>query len=119
MVIGGYAVLYHAHARFTEDIDIVVGVDASYLENILKAVSGKFIPRIENPKAFVNQTNVLPLSEAENEVRVDLIFSFLEFERNAIARSDKASIEQQTISIVTAEDLIIYKILAGRAREHR
>src|SRR5699024_760308 len=117
MIIGGYAVLYHGHARFTEDIDIVVGVDASYLENILEAVSGKFLSRTENTKAFVRQTNVLPLLEAEDEVRVDLIFSFLEFERNAIIRSDKTSIEQQTINIVKAEDLIVYKILAGRARD--
>lgn len=117
MVIGGYAVLYHAHARFTEDIDIVLGVDASHLKNILDAVSGKFSSRADDPKTFVEKTNVLPLLGIENEVRVDLIFSFLKFERTAIARSDNALVEQQTINIVRAEDLIVYKILAGRARD--
>lgn len=53
MVIGGYAVLYHGHARFTEDIDIVLGIDVSQLKKVLKAVSSKFICRPENPEEFV------------------------------------------------------------------
>ena len=117
MVIGGYAVLYHAHARFTEDIDIVLGVDVSHLDSVLEAVKAEFLPRPENPEEFVGQTNVLPLLEREDEIRVDLIFSFLEFERDAIAYSDKAKVEGHTINIVRAEDLIVYKLLAGRARD--
>lgn len=117
MVICGYAVLYHGHAHFTEDIDIVLGIDANHLNSVIEAVSGKFLPRPKNPEQFVRQTNVLPLLEKDDKIRVDLIFSFLEFERNAIAHSDSALVDEQTVNIVRAEDLIVYKILASRPRD--
>lgn len=117
MVIGGYAVLYHAHARFTEDIDIVLGVDIDELDNVLKVVSDNFIPSSENPEEFVKQTNVLPILEKESGIRIDLIFSFLPFERKAIEHSISTFVEDQSVNIIRADELIIYKLLAGRPRD--
>ncbi len=116
-IIGGYAVLFHGEARFTEDIDIVLGMDASQLEAVLLAVSGRFEPRTENTESFVYKTNVLPLISLENRVHVDLVFSFIEFERKAIKRSVSTEVNGKTVKIVKAEDLIVYKLFAARPRD--
>jgi len=117
MIIGGYAALYHGHARFTEDIDIVLGVDIDEFDEIFKAVGSKFTPRAENPKSFAQKTNVFPILGRQEDVRVGLIFSFLEFERDAIKRALSTSIKGRKVRIIQAEDLIIYKMVAGRARD--
>ncbi|MBD3616687.1 MAG: nucleotidyl transferase AbiEii/AbiGii toxin family protein [Gracilimonas sp.] len=113
----GYAVLYHGEARFTEDIDIILGVDNDDLSRILNIVSGDFQVRTKNPEKFVNQTNVLPLRETDSGIKVDLIFSFIEFEREAIRNAEIVKIEGNEVRIVKAEDLIIYKLLAGRPKD--
>lgn len=117
MVIGGYAVLYHGEARFTEDIDIVLGVDSKSLDQVLRAVENQFRARAKDVNKFVEQTNVLPLISLKNDVKVDLIFSFINYERNAIQKALSVDIEGKNVQIVRAEDLIIYKLLAGRPKD--
>ncbi len=103
MVIGGYAVLYHGEARFTEDIDIVLGVDSDQLTELIEITKGDFVNRVDNPETFVIQTNVLPLQEKDSKVKVDLTFSFIEFERKAIQYAEVAKIEGKEVRIVRAE----------------
>lgn len=117
MVIGGYAVLFHGEPRLTEDIDIVLGCDADKLNLILEVVSHQFNPRCKNVKDFVSKTNVLPLVAVKNDLRVDLIFSFIKFERDAIQRALSTEVNGKTIKIARAEDLIIYKLLSARPRD--
>jgi len=38
LVIGGYAVAFHGHPRYTKDIDIWIGMDAENAANIVKAL---------------------------------------------------------------------------------
>lgn len=117
MVIGGYAVLYHGEPRFTEDIDIVLGIDTDQLTELIEITKKDFIIRVDSPEAFVNQTNVLPLQDKHSNVKVDLIFSFIEFERKAIESAEVVKIKGNELRIVRAGDLIIYKLLAGRPKD--
>jgi len=38
LVIGGYAVAFHGHPRYTKDMDVWVGMDAENAANIVKAL---------------------------------------------------------------------------------
>jgi predicted nucleotidyltransferase len=38
LIIGGYAVAFHGHPRYTKDIDIWVGMDSENAANIVKAL---------------------------------------------------------------------------------
>lgn len=117
MIIGGYAVVYHGENRFTEDIDITLGVDKSYLEELISFLNDDFSIRVENPAEFVEDTNVLPVWDNRNSVKVDLIFSFIDFERDAIERAETARIDNEEIQVISAKDLVIYKLIAGRERD--
>lgn len=117
MVIGGYAVVYHGESRFTDDIDITLGIDSGMLPHLLSILGDDFAARVSSPEDFVDQTNVLPLRDRVNSVDVDLLFSFIDFERNAIQRAETVNLDGQPVQIVTAEDLIVYKIIAGRPRD--
>jgi predicted nucleotidyltransferase len=118
MIIGGQAVLLYGEPRLTRDIDITLGVDTGYVDELLTVVrelSLKPIP--ENIKLFVQQTMVLPALEKTTGIRVDFIFSFTTYETEAIKRARKITILGQEVCFASSEDLIIHKIFAGRPRD--
>jgi hypothetical protein len=65
----------------------------------------------------VEQTSVLPTSEKESGIRVDFIFSFTPYERQAIARSKAVLLGGTEVMFASAEDVVIHKIFAGRPRD--
>ena len=118
MIIGGQAVLLYGAPRMTKDIDITLGTDAENLESLLPIIDAmdlKIIP--EDFKSFVQQTFVLPARDEESGIRVDFIFSFIPYERQAIARSKTILLKGTNVMFASAEDLIIHKIFAGRPRD--
>lgn len=118
MIIGGQAVLHYGEARLTKDIDITLGVGVDKLPLIKDVVKALGL-RIETDKidSFVKETMVLPTSEPKNGIRVDLIFSFSPFERAAVARAKVVMYDKTPVRFAGLEDLVIHKIIAGRARD--
>ena len=118
MVIGGQAVLLYGTPRMTKDIDITLGINIDQLEKVVKAVGEmelKIIP--EDFKSFVKKTFVLPTKDEESGIRVDFIFSYTPYERQAIQRVKPISLQKTTIMFASVEDVIIHKIFAGRPRD--
>ena len=118
MIIGGQAVLLYGEPRLTRDIDITLGVNTEYVDELLKVIrelSLKPIP--ENIKLFIQQTMVLPALEEITGIRVDFIFSFTTYEIEAIKRARKITIMGQEVCFASPEDVIIHKIFAGRPRD--
>ncbi len=118
MIIGGQAVLLYGEPRLTRDIDITLGVDVSYLTTLLTVVrEAAFKPLPEDVPLFVRNTMVLPVIDEPSGVRVDFIFSFTPYEREAITRAKTVIIDGQGVRFASAEDVIIHKIFAGRPRD--
>ncbi|MBM3342921.1 MAG: hypothetical protein FJY56_12535 [Betaproteobacteria bacterium] len=118
MIIGGQAVLVHGEPRLTRDIDITVGATTAELDAVLQAARNAGLhPLVENPIDFVRDTWVLPCSDEKTDIRVDLMFSFTTYEREAMTRAVTITIGNRPVRIATAEDLVILKILAGRPRD--
>ncbi len=118
MVVGGQAVLLHGEPRLTRDIDVTVGVDASALGRVMDAArTVALTPCVDDVERFVRDTNVLPLSDRPTGLRVDLIFSFTEYEAEAIQRAIPVLLGETQVRFASAEDLIIHKLVAGRPRD--
>ncbi len=118
MLIGGQAVLVHGQPRLTEDIDITLGIDPSQLGTVLDVCSALALDPIpEEVESFVAETFVLPALHGASGIRVDFIFSTTAYEREAIARAEHHELAGVPIPFATAEDLILHKLFAGRARD--
>jgi len=118
MIIGGQAVLIYGEPRLTKDIDITLGITPDRLNDVLK-IAKKLKLRIlpQDPHNFVRETMVLPLFDEKTGLRIDLIFSFSEYEKEALKRVKKIKIEDVEVNYVSVEDLIIHKIISGRERD--
>jgi predicted nucleotidyltransferase len=117
MIIGGQAVLLYGEPRLTKDIDVTLGVDLAHLQNVLFAVQNMKLNPLADPDTFTRQTMVLPCSDPETGIRVDLIFSFSPFEQLAIKRAKSVRIGSADVHFAALEDLLIHKIFAGRPRD--
>jgi hypothetical protein len=118
MIIGGQAVLFYGTPRLTKDIDITLGVDTGSLDLVVQTVNAIGIEIIpEDFGAFVEKTYVLPTMDKESGIRIDFIFSFTPYERQAIARATPFLLESTKVMFASVEDVIIHKIFAGRPRD--
>lgn len=116
MIIGGQAVLLYGTPRLTRDIDITLGVDSDEflkIENICKKLALKILPK--NPENFAKDTKVLPAEEVKLKIRVDFIFSFTPYEKQAMKRIRKVLMDGYAVKFASCEDVIIHKMFAGRA----
>ncbi|NLI55793.1 hypothetical protein GX420_02225 [bacterium] len=118
MIIGGQAVLIYGEARLTKDIDITIGLDIDLYDILLKAINEiNLMPSINNIKDFIKDTYVLPTYDRESDFRVDFIFSFSDYEKEALKRVKKIKIGKKYVNFSSLEDLIIHKIISGRPRD--
>jgi hypothetical protein len=118
MVIGGQAVLIYGEPRLTKDIDITLGLGTDALDKIVKITSHiGLTPLIDDAAQFVSDTLVFPTIDQKTGVKVDFIFSFSPYERQAIDRATRITIDKNPIRFVSIEDLLIHKIIAGRPRD--
>jgi len=118
MIIGGQAVLLYGEPRLTKDIDITLGVGVEGLPAVLgvaKALDLKCLP--PDVELFVRQTMVLPVMDKPSGIRVDFIFSFSPYERQAIERAREVEIGGGRIRFASLEDVVIHKVIAGRPRD--
>lgn len=118
MVIGGQAVLIYGEPRLTRDIDITLGLEVEKLEKILDIVTRlKLKILINDIEDFVRKTMVFPTLDQRSGIRVDFIFSFSPYEIQAIEKASTVIIGRTPVKFASLEDVVIHKIIAGRARD--
>lgn len=116
IVIGGYAVLVYGYARFTNDIDLLLGSDISKLNLVDEICNEIELTRLKDDE-FAKKTNVVPVYDPKTNFRADFIFSFTDFEREAVSRAVTFTKNGVTLKFASVEDLIIMKLYASRATD--
>ena len=118
MVIGGQAVLLYGEPRLTKDIDITLGLGRDGFDEVKGMVHNLNLRiLVDHPKEFVQKTMVLPVTDDKTGIRVDLIFSFSLYEKQAIARAKDVKLNRTVVKLASLEDVVIHKVIAGRARD--
>ena len=118
-VFGAQAVLHWGRPRLTEDIDVTVqlgSVDAATLLDRLRQAG--FALRLEGTPAFIAQTRVLPLSFKDTGWALDVVLGGPGLEEDFVRRAVPVEVAPGvTVPIISAEDLIVTKILSGRPKD--
>jgi len=118
MVIGGQAVLLYGEPRLTRDIDVTLGIGVDELARIKKVLPAMGLKvLVKKDQEFVKRTMVLPTKDRESDIRVDFIFSFSPYERQAIGRARDVKIGRTIVTFASLEDVVIHKVISGRPRD--
>lgn len=111
---GGLAAnLYREEVRATVDVDLAVAITPAGVIGLVQ----KFSNAGWSAEPYWRQGEQLRLTRNEFP-RVDCIVATTDYERKAIAHAVPAQIEGHELAVLTAEDLIVFKLVAGRARDY-
>jgi len=117
-VFGAQAALIWGRPRLTTDVDVTVGTVQGGTAALLSALeSHGFAIRIDVSPDFVRQTRVLPLVHEPSDLAADIVLGGPGLEDDFLARAVRVDVGGVVVPVLTAEDLIVTKVLAGRPKD--
>lgn len=118
MIIGGIAVIARGVRRMTTDIDAAVRGDRIDVAALLKTLAKKrIVPRIDDAERFASESLVLLLRHQPTGVELDVTMAWTDFEHEAITASSIAAFGAVKAPMAQAEDLVVFKAIAGRPKD--
>jgi hypothetical protein len=117
-LIGGLAVSLHGQPRVTADVDMVILADVPQSLSLLSRLAkSRFKPLFDGVAEVVEKSFILPLRHRITNVKVDLALGLSGFEQQLLQRAELVTVADTEITVATAEDLLLMKILAGRPQD--
>lgn len=115
--IGGVAVQFWAELRATRDVDMTLLTGFGNERPFIEALLDRFESRVANPMEHAERTRVVLLKGPEG-IGIDIAMGAFPFEESAILRSKKIeAIDGIQLRVCSAEDLIVFKVFATRAKD--
>jgi hypothetical protein len=116
-LFGAQAVLAYGVPRFSADVDVTVHVAAGEVERFAdEVVRAGFDPLVSDPD-FVRRTHVLPFVHRATGMPVDLVLAGSGLEQDFAERAVPMDLGGVAVPVISREDLVIAKILAGRPKD--
>ncbi len=102
----------------TTDIDAAVRGDRIDVAALLKTLAKKrIVPRIDDAERFASESLVLLLRHQPTGVELDVTMAWTDFEHEAITASSIAAFGAVKAPMAQAEDLVVFKAIAGRPKD--
>jgi predicted nucleotidyltransferase len=118
MIIGGIALIARGVRRVTTDIDVAVRGDATTIDHLIDQLAREDIAmRIPDAARFARENLVLLARHSPTGIDLDVSLAWSSFEHEALEAATRASFGNVRIPVSTAEDLLVFKAVAGRARD--
>ena len=115
MMTGSMAMAIYSIPRMTRDIDLVVEVTPMDVDKIVGLFSGDCYIDQDSVRQAVHTHSMFNIIHNEWVVKADFIIKKNEdYRREEFARRQKLDIDDTTISVVAAEDLILSKLVWGK-----
>ncbi len=118
MVVGGLSAAYYGIPRATFDIDLVVAVERSNLNSLVTVLrrEGFDLTHVD-ATLFLKIGNIMQTTTSGG-LRLDIWLIKSEYDHAAFKRRQRASLwGRQKVWMVTPEDTILSKLIAGRTKD--
>ena len=117
-LFGAQAAILHGSARLSADVDVTVDLGARSNRELVDAlVREGFELRVADVQGFVDATRVIPLLHVSSRMPLDIVLAGPGLEEQFFARAVERRVGDALVPVVSAEDLVAMKILAGRPRD--
>ncbi len=116
-LFGAQAAIIHGAARLTADVDVTVQLGGARPEVLVDALLATgFTLRVSDPD-FVATTRVLPILHAATQIPADVVLGGPGLEELFLSRAEVLEVGDVRVPVARAEDVIVMKLLAGRAKD--
>jgi hypothetical protein len=117
-LFGAQAAILYGVARLSADVDITVDLgDKSSRDLVDVLAAAGFELRVADAAGFVEATAVLPFVHRASRIPVDVVLAGPGLEEQFFAGTQERAVGEARVPVVSAEDLVAMKVLAGRPRD--
>lgn len=117
-VFGAQASVYYGRPRMTADVDVTVSVRGDQVAGLVRAMKDAgFAPRVDDVDAFVARARVIPFLHLRTRMPLDLVLAADEYEAQFLKRARRVDVGGVRIPMISPEDLIVTKVIAGRPHD--
>ena len=117
LVVGGYAVAFHGHPRYTKDLDVWVELSEQNAERLIEALrTFGFSSLGLKPDDFLIPGQVVQLGNPPNRIDLLVTISGVIFE-DCYARRLQIVIDEVTVNFIDLDSLRKNKEAAGRHQD--
>jgi hypothetical protein len=120
LIVGGYAVIFHAQPRATKDLDILIKADPRNAAAVYAALQEFGAPvRSLGPSDFTQPGFFFRMGRSPQAVDILLDISGVDFD-DAWSRRVRRVVDRETglkANIISANDLIAAKLASGRPQD--
>jgi hypothetical protein len=122
-IMGGIAVRAYGLPRATFDVDVTISIDRTRLPTFYEAIeeAGYTVPETYL-NGWVDQVAGMPLVKFRlylegRGIDVDVFLAESEYQKNLLERRRRHVAEKTDLWLISPEDLILLKLIAGRPRD--
>jgi hypothetical protein len=116
-LFGAQAATLWGRPRLTADVDVTAEIAPERRDGFLDAMKQRGFRLRFDDSEFVSRTRVLPFIHTGTGIPVDVVLAGPGLEEEFFARAIEVYVEATVIPVISPEDLIITKILAGRPKD--
>jgi len=116
-LFGAQAAIVWGSPRYSADVDITVSLDREALPSFIAALQSHGFALVFDDAEFIEQTRVIPFRHRPTRIRLDVVLLGPGLEEDFLARALDIEVKGKTIPVISPEDLLILKTLAGRAKD--
>lgn len=117
-LFGAQAVIVWGRPRMSADVDISIEAEPSDATTIVSLLNeAGFVARFRDVAGFAARTRVVPLVHEASGLPLDIVLAGAGLEQQFLARAIPVKFGDLTVPVISPEDLIVAKILAGRPKD--
>lgn len=116
-VFGAQAAIIWGSPRFSADADITAEIDPAGIQPFIQAMSRHGFHLVIIDPEFVERTRVLPFIHRGTGMPLDVVLAGPGLEEDFLKRAIDVRLRKRIIPVISPEDLIVTKILAGRPKD--
>jgi hypothetical protein len=116
-LFGAQAVTIWGRPRLSADVDITVAIAGPPDDFVASALDAGFDLRVSDWRDLVARTRVLPLLHRATEMPLDVVLAGPGLEEEFLERAVVTTLAGMAVPVITPEDLIATKLLAGRPKD--
>jgi len=116
-LFGAQAATLWGRPRLTADVDITVEIRPDRMGEFLEAMKQQGFTLRFDDSEFVRLTRVFPFLHQRTGVPLDVVLAGPGLEEEFLDRAVEVDIEGATVPVISPEDLVVTKVLAGRPKD--
>ncbi|HVE70324.1 MAG TPA: nucleotidyl transferase AbiEii/AbiGii toxin family protein [Thermoanaerobaculia bacterium] len=114
-VFGAQAAIIWGSPRLSSDVDVTL--EAVAPDRVVQTFRSHGFDIVESDPEFIERTRVIPVVHRKSGMPVDLVLAGAGLEEEFLERSIACDVNGRDLPVMSPEDLIATKILAGRAKD--